>query len=144
MLSAAFLAGCARFTPLPLPDRTELPAPTDMARIRMAANRIAHPLLPPIHFDERDGLSPDEAAVLAVLLNPRLRVARDDRRIAAAQLLQAGLLPIAIGHNVGSRIFQPFAVAVIGGLLSATLTTLILVPVFLSFVPTPGRPGARS
>jgi len=38
------------------------------------------------------------------------------------------LLPVAIGTTVGSRIFQPFAITVIGGLLSATLATLIVVP----------------
>ncbi|NOY82617.1 MAG: TolC family protein [Kiritimatiellaeota bacterium] len=93
MLCGALLAGCVRFTPLPLPNRAELLTPPDMAGVRVAANSIAHPLLPPIHFDERDGLSPDEAAVLAVLLNPQLRVDRDERGTAAAQLLQAGLLP---------------------------------------------------
>lgn len=38
------------------------------------------------------------------------------------------LLPVAIGTTVGSKIFQPFAITVIGGLLSATLATLIIVP----------------
>ena len=38
------------------------------------------------------------------------------------------LLPVAIGTTVGSKIFQPFAITVIGGLLSATLATLIVVP----------------
>ncbi|NOY82615.1 MAG: efflux RND transporter permease subunit [Kiritimatiellaeota bacterium] len=50
-----------------------------------------------------------------------------------------GLLPIALGRGVGSRIFQPFAIAVTGGLLTATLATLVLVPVLLSFVPGRGR-----
>jgi CzcA family heavy metal efflux pump len=39
------------------------------------------------------------------------------------------LIPVALNPAVGSRIFQPFAVTVIGGLLSATVATLILVPV---------------
>jgi len=93
ILCGALFAGCARFTPLPLPGRAELLAPPDKARVRVAANSIVHPLLPPIHFDGRDGLSPDEAAVLAVLLNRKLRAVRDERGIAAAQILQAGLLP---------------------------------------------------
>ncbi len=38
------------------------------------------------------------------------------------------LLPVAIGTTVGSKIFQPFAITVIGGLISATLGTLIVVP----------------
>ena len=44
-------------------------------------------------LDFDDGLSPDEAAVVAVLLNPALRAARAERGLAAAQLLRAGLLP---------------------------------------------------
>ncbi len=38
------------------------------------------------------------------------------------------LIPVAVNPAVGSRIFQPFAITVIGGLLSATAATLILVP----------------
>ena len=59
----------------------------------MQAKEIKHPLLKPIDFDIRNGLSPDEAAVLAVIANPKLRASRDERQLAAAQLLQAGILP---------------------------------------------------
>ena len=38
------------------------------------------------------------------------------------------LVPTAIGTTVGSNIFQPFAVTVIGGLISGTFATLIIVP----------------
>ena len=64
-----------------------------MTRIRIAAQEIHHPILKPLDFDDRDGLSPDEAAVLAVLANPGLRAVRDQRAIAAGQVLQAGILP---------------------------------------------------
>ena len=40
------------------------------------------------------------------------------------------LLPVAVNPAVGSRIFQPFAITVIGGLISSTIATLVLVPVF--------------
>jgi CzcA family heavy metal efflux pump len=43
------------------------------------------------------------------------------------------LLPVAVNPAVGSRIFQPFAITVIGGLLSSTVATLILVPVLRTF-----------
>ncbi len=39
------------------------------------------------------------------------------------------LLPVAVNPAVGSRIFQPFAITVIGGLISSTIATLVLVPV---------------
>ncbi|MGH7181155.1 MAG: TolC family protein [Nitrospiraceae bacterium] len=64
-----------------------------MTRIRIAAQEIHHPILKPLNFDDRNGLSPDEAAVLAVLANPGLRAVRDQRAIAAGQVLQAGILP---------------------------------------------------
>ncbi len=44
-----------------------------------------------------------------------------------------GLLPVAVNPAVGSRIFQPFAITVIGGLVSATVATLIFIPVLRTF-----------
>ena len=64
-----------------------------MDTVRVQAKEIKHPLLKPIDFDIRNGLSPDEAAVLAVIANTKLRAVRDQRQLAAAQLLQAGILP---------------------------------------------------
>jgi len=42
------------------------------------------------------------------------------------------LIPIAVSPAVGSRIFQPFAITVIGGLISSTLATLVMVPTLAS------------
>jgi cobalt-zinc-cadmium efflux system outer membrane protein len=64
-----------------------------MEAIRVQAKEIQHPILKPIEFDIRNGLSPDEAAILAVIANPKLRASRDQRQLAQAQLLQAGILP---------------------------------------------------
>jgi outer membrane protein, heavy metal efflux system len=89
------LSGCSRYWPLPLTQpgvERELQPPADDG-IRVAAQEIKHPILRPIEFDARDGLSPDETAVLGVLLNPELRAERDRRNLACAQLLQAKLLP---------------------------------------------------
>ena len=84
------LAGCASYHSEPISE--ELPQ-VGWADVRVQANAFSHPLLKPVVFDERDGLSADEAAILAVLANPELRVARDRRGVASAQLLQAGILP---------------------------------------------------
>lgn len=46
----------------------------------------------------------------------------------------AALIPVAVNPAVGSRIFQPFAIAVIGGLISSTIATLIIVPTLRTFV----------
>ncbi|MFQ5685173.1 MAG: efflux RND transporter permease subunit [Candidatus Scalindua sp.] len=44
----------------------------------------------------------------------------------------AVLLPAAIGTTMGSRIFQPFAITVIGGLVGGVMATLIVVPTILA------------
>lgn len=87
--------GCATYHPLPLTSQaaTQQLAPPDMAEVRVLAEQIQHPILKPIFFDDRDGLSPDEAAILAVIANPDLRAVRDRKNIANAQLLQSGILP---------------------------------------------------
>jgi multidrug efflux pump subunit AcrB len=41
-----------------------------------------------------------------------------------------GMLPIALGWGVGAELRQPMAVAIIGGLITSTLLSLIIVPVF--------------
>jgi len=71
---------------------------------------------------EREGVDPGEALrqAASVRLRPILMT-------ASTTIL--ALLPVALNPAVGSRIFQPFAVTVIGGLLTATLATLVLVPV---------------
>ena len=89
------LTGCAQYRAMPInPNAVERSlSPPNVAELRIQAGQIKHPILRPLSFDLQDGLSPDEAAVLAVLLNPSLRTIRDGRGIAEAQLLQAGLLP---------------------------------------------------
>lgn len=60
----------------------------------MEAVQIQHPILRPVAFRaEDDGLSPEQAAVFAVLANPSLRAVRDARGLAGAQVIQAGILP---------------------------------------------------
>jgi outer membrane protein TolC len=61
--------------------------------LQIAAGQLHHPLLAPVPLDLRNGLGPDQAAILAVILSPKLRADRDRRGVAAAQLIQAGILP---------------------------------------------------
>ena len=51
-----------------------------------------------------------------------------------------GLLPLAAGWGAGADLRAPLAVAVIGGLISATVLTLIVVPVVYSLVVSPRVP----
>ena len=71
---------------------------------------------------ERDGVATEEALKRAASVRLRPIV------MTAATTILA-LVPVALNPAVGSRIFQPFAVTVIGGLFTATLATLVMVPV---------------
>jgi multidrug efflux pump subunit AcrB len=46
----------------------------------------------------------------------------------------AGMLPIAAGWGADASFRQPMAVAVIGGLISSTLLSLLVVPVVFTYV----------
>ena len=68
-------AGCQRYAPQPLSasaldDRLRVPS-DDALRVRVTD--LHHPLLPPVRLHPDQGLTPDEAAVVAVLVNPDLR-----------------------------------------------------------------------
>ena len=45
----------------------------------------------------------------------------------------AGILPIAIGHGAGAESRRPMGVAIVGGLLTSTFLTLIIIPVVYTF-----------
>ena len=75
-----------------------------------------------------EGLSVREALESAVSVRLRPIVMTASTTIFA-------LVPVAVNPAVGSRIFQPFAITVIGGLLSSFLATMILVPVLQTFSP---------
>ena len=44
--------------------------------------------------------------------------------------LIAGMLPVAIGLGEGGEFYRPMAVAIIGGTVTSTLLTLLVVPTF--------------
>ena len=54
-----------------------------------------------------------------------------------------GMIPIAIGHGVGGEARAPMAICVIGGLISSTVLTLVVVPCVFSLVEG-GRAKAKS
>ena len=89
------LSGCSFYRPMPL-DQTRVDAALEAPKleaVKIAASKIEHPLIKPIVIDGRDGFSPDEIAVMTVIVSPRLRALRDQRGVAQAQVLQAGILP---------------------------------------------------
>ena len=89
------LSGCKSYSPKPLTTdavNARLEVPADDA-LRERASKIDHPLLKPVEFTSLKKLTPDQAAVVAVLLNPSLRAIRDEHNSAEAQVLTAGILP---------------------------------------------------
>ena len=90
------IGGCTAYHPAPLSGEKVAAAlcPKSRAEVRIEAAQLRHPLLPQVVFRAGDdGLSPEQAAVFAVLVNPTLRSVRDARGLAGAQIIQAGILP---------------------------------------------------
>src|SRR5882762_5261523 len=89
------LAGCSLYHRKPLDDaaREKALAPMQIDRVRVAAVSLQHPLVKPIVIDGSGGFSPDEIAVIAVIVSPQLRALRDQSGVARAQVIQAGILP---------------------------------------------------
>jgi cobalt-zinc-cadmium resistance protein CzcA len=67
------------------------------------------------------GLSPRQAVIVGAPL--RLRTV-----LMTALLAMFGLLPMALSHGIGSETQKPLAIVIIGGLISATALTLIVLP----------------
>ena len=67
------------------------------------------------------GASPEEAVMVGSLV--RLRTV-----LMTGLLAMMGLMPMALSHDIGSETQKPLAVVVIGGLITATILTLIVLP----------------
>ena len=76
---------------------------------------------------EREGASQREALMEACRERARPIV-------MTTLAMMAGMLPTALGIGEGSEFRQPMAVAVIGGLITSTVLSLVLVPVVYEFV----------
>jgi cobalt-zinc-cadmium resistance protein CzcA len=70
---------------------------------------------------KRAGATPVEAVIRGSLV--RLRTV-----LMTAMLAMMGLMPMALSHDIGSETQKPLAIVVIGGLITATLLTLIVLP----------------
>src|SRR5215472_5657821 len=88
------------FAILILVTLTSLPAETPLDRssaleatLRVPASRFQNKSREQLSVDLRRGIGPDDAAAIALYSNPALRAIRDRRGLAAAQIIQAGILP---------------------------------------------------
>jgi len=85
-----------------------------------------------------EGLSDHDAIVRGCLL--RLRPV-----LMTALVAMLGLIPLAFSHGIGSEVQRPLAVVVIGGLVSSTLLTLIVLPtLYGAFAGSPNAMMAGS
>lgn len=94
-LVALSVSACARYQAQPVTQDevdTALRQP-DPTQLSVAAAALHHPRLAPVALDPSVPLTPEAAAVIAVLIHPQLRTARAQRGLADAQVIQAGLLP---------------------------------------------------
>ena len=60
-------------------------------------------------------------------------VARLRPILMTALMAGLGLLPAALSHSIGSETQRPFAVVIVGGLITATFFTLLLLPLLFPF-----------
>ncbi len=76
---------------------------------------------------EREGMAQRDAIIEAC---------RERARpiIMTSMAMMAGMLPTALAIGKGSEFRQPMAVAVIGGLISSTLLSLVMVPVVYEMI----------
>jgi cobalt-zinc-cadmium resistance protein CzcA len=61
--------------------------------------------------------------------------------LMTALLAMLGLLPMALSHGIGAETQKPLAVVIIGGLISATLLTLIVLPSLYLLFERNGKSG---
>jgi cobalt-zinc-cadmium resistance protein CzcA len=59
--------------------------------------------------------------------------------LMTAMLAMLGLLPMALSHGIGSETQRPLAIVIIGGLVSATLLTLVVLPVLYTVIEKRAR-----
>jgi heavy metal efflux system protein len=67
--------------------------------------------------------NPDSEDAILDAVSQRLRPV-----LMTALLASLGLLPAALSHAIGSDTQRPFAIVIIGGLVSSTLLTMLLLP----------------
>ena len=63
--------------------------------------------------------------------------------LATASVASLGFLPMAFSTSAGAEVQKPLATVVIGGLVSSTLLTLLVLPVLYSFFYVKGRPFTK-
>ena len=81
----------------------------------------------------QEGMAIDEAVFHGALIRVR-------PVLMTATIACVGLLPAALSNEIGSQTQKPFAIVIIGGLISCTFLTLYVLPaLYITFAPKPGK-----
>ena len=56
-----------------------------------------------------------------------------------AMLAGLGLLPAALSHAIGSEAQRPLALVIVGGMVTTTILTLLVLPVIYAAMRAPGK-----
>jgi cobalt-zinc-cadmium resistance protein CzcA len=64
--------------------------------------------------------------------------------VMTALMAGLGLLPAALSRGIGSETQRPFAVVIVGGIVSATLFTLVLLPLLFPLFSEEVKADRRS
>jgi cobalt-zinc-cadmium resistance protein CzcA len=64
--------------------------------------------------------------------------------LMTALMAALGLLPMALSHAVGAETSRPFAVVIIGGLVTATFVTLLILPILYPWFHRPANGNAAA
>jgi heavy metal efflux system protein len=94
-------------------------------------------LMQSINARLRDGVEPREAAISGA--GARLRAV-----LTTALVAILGFVPMAIATGAGAEVQMPLATVVIGGLVSSTLLTLMVLPTFAAWMSSRGRLDVRA
>ncbi len=86
-------------------------------------------LLSTVQRVRQDGASPQDAATNGA--RARLRPV-----LMTALVASLGFIPVALSHGTGAEVQRPLATVVIGGLVSSTLLTLLVLPTLYTWVET--------
>ncbi len=138
---ALLLSACTTYQPKPLYPEQEWRQLQDVRLDDLLAdtkNLLVNRNQLAVVFNYEDGMSADEAAGLAVVLNLDLRVIRLEKEIAQGQLLDAGLLP---NPDIDARWLTP--VSGVGGVLTEIDTFFDLTEALLIRGPSIDRAEIR-
>jgi heavy metal efflux system protein len=85
---------------------------------------------------EKQGVTTEEAVISGV--NVRLRPV-----LMTALVAMVGFLPLVFSHGTGAEVQRPLATVVLGGLLTSTILTLIVLPTLYNMINKPRESKAK-